>query len=411
MRCCDSISRRGVASLIAACAIASIHAFAIAQPPAAGEVKAKSGELAIAAGLDDGAKARIADAVRTAAGQTRFRGCYVVVIGDSVVLCSGRGVRIPEAPADADGAKPINDQSIFEIASISKPFTAIAILQLVEQGKIDLDTPITTYLKEDLADLPKANEAAAAKVTVRQMLSHQTGLDNDGGIASYDEPSREAAVLKFFRSKKLAEPGTQFDYNNAAYCMLAAIIEHVSGETFEAYMQTHVFAPAKMTSTGFPPGDTLDQAQRVRRKPGITFNDHPWGWGYRGCGGILTTPRDVVAFTKALDSGALIKPESLAMMYAPGKPARGQFPNTTYGLGWFVNTQEGMLRVSHSGGSFGCRANMVRYPNQRITIAAFTDDTAEPFAITGAAEAALLNEIKPLRDGDAAKPAPGSPRP
>lgn len=377
-----------------------------AHSQAATPIAPAHGEVAIASRLSDEAKDRIASAVRMAAGRSQYRGCYVVIVGDDALLCSGRGVRIPEAEAGSDGAKPIDDRSTFEIASISKPFTAIAILQLVEQGKIELDAPISRYLAEDLKDLPRADESSAAKVTVRQMLSHQTGLDNDGGIARYDEPSRQAAVLKFFASKKLAEPGTQFDYNNAAYCILAAIIEHVSGQTFEAYMQEHVFAPARMVATGFPPGTTLDQAQRVRRKPSITFNDHPWGWGYRGCGGILTTPQDVAAFAKALDAGELITPESLAMMYAPGKPARGQFPDTTYGLGWFVNTRDGMLRVSHSGGSFGCRANMVRYPNQRVTISAFTDDTAEPFAITDAAEMALLAEIKALRAEDVANRPP-----
>ncbi len=365
-----------------------------------------STEVEVAFRLSDEAKSRIADAVRTAAGQSRYRGCYVVVVGDSVVLCSGRGVRIPEAAAASDGAKPIDDRSTFEIASISKPFTAIAILQLVEQGKIDLDAPITRYLGEDLKGVANADASPAAKVTIRQMLSHQTGLDNDTGISPYDEPSRKAAVATFFSGKKLAEPGTRFDYDNAAYCMLAAIIEHVSGESFEAYMRAHLFTPAKMVGTGFPPGTDLDQAQRVRRKPGITFNDHPWGWGYRGCGGILTTPRDVVAFSRALDAGELIKPESLALMYAPGKPARGQLPDTTYGLGWFINTRDGMLRVSHSGGSFGCRANMVRYPNQRVTIAAFTDDSAEPFGITDAAEAALLAELNALRIDDVANRPP-----
>ena len=396
---------RVVAGLaFAAACIAPLRA-AIASPtpasPPASAPSAKATEPLMATKLSDEAKQRIASAVQTAAGRAQYRGCFVVAIADDAVLCSGRGVRIPEAPRDRDGGKPIDDQSIFEIASISKPFTAIAIMQLVEQGKIELDAPITRYLEDDLVDLPLADESAAAKVTIRQMLSHQTGLDNDGGIARYDEPSRQAAVITFFNSKKLAEPGTRFDYNNAAYCILAAIIENVSGQRFEDYMREQVFAPAKMTSTGFPPGDTLDQSQRVRRKARYAFHDHPWGWGYRGCGGILTTPRDVVAFAKALDAGDLVTLESLALMYQPGKHARGQLPDTTYGLGWFINTRDGMLRASHSGGSFGCKAMMVRYPNQRVTLAAFTDDTADPFAIVNAAETALLEELKALREAQA----------
>lgn len=371
-------------------------------------------EAPIAPRLSDDAKARIVGIVRTAAGRAQYRGAFLVVIGDDAILSTGRGVRIPDSPADSDGAKPINDASIFEIASISKPFTAIAILQLVEEGKIDLDAPITRYLGEDLKDLSGANTSPAAKVTVRQMLSHQTGLDNDGGIARYDEPSRKAAVAIFFASEVLAQPGTRFDYNNAAYCILAAIIENVTGQAFEAHMRTRIFEPAKMTSTGFPPGTDLDQSQRVRRKGNFAFHDHPWGWGYRGCGGILTTPRDIVAFAKALDSGQLISADSLALMYQPGKPAGSRTPNATYGLGWFIETRDGMLRASHTGGSFGCRAHMVRYPNQRVTIAAFSDDTANPFAITDAAEAALLEELKALRAEDAAtapatKPAPATP--
>ena len=334
--------------------------------------------------------------MRTAISRTNFRGGYALIIDGSPILFGGVGTRIPGSLPNSDGSKTIDQASVFELASISKPFTVIAILQLVEKGKLSLDSTIETFFADELATYAGPKDAPAFGITVRQLLSHQTGLDNDTGISKYDETSRTAMVHKFFASTKIAEPGTRFDYNNAAYCLLAAIIEVSGGQPFEAYMREHVFTPAGMARTGFPPGKDLDQSQRVRRKGNFAFHDHPWGWGYRGCGGILTTPGDLVAFDSALNANVLISADSAALTYAPGKPIGSRQPNATYSLGWFVEIKQGMLRASHSGGSFGCKANMVRYPNQHVTIVALSDETADPFAITDAAERALLNELRAL---------------
>lgn len=360
--------------------------------------------------LDADARRRIVDAVNTAAQRSRFRGGILVAIDGQPLIIGGEGPRIPGAPADSDGAKPIDEHSIFELASIAKPFTAIVILQIAREGRLDLDAPIESFFTAELAapdpDLKVDLATSSARgVTIRQLLSHQSGLNNDDGISPYAEPSRHAMVRRFFGSSRLAEPGTRFDYNNAAYCLLAAIIEKVTNDTFENVMKARVFDKASMTSTGFPPGDTLSQSQRVRRKGNFAFHDHPWGWGYRGCGGILSTPADMLAFDRALADGTLLDADQLALMHAPGKPVGPRQPDATYALGWYVGQRDGMLRASHSGGSFGCRANFVRYPGQRVVIAAFSDDTANPFAITDAAEAAIVAEIASVRDNVSPKPA------
>jgi CubicO group peptidase (beta-lactamase class C family) len=336
----------------------------------------------------------------------KFRGAILVSIAGEPVFKRGFGPRIPDSPPGSAGAKPIDADSIYEIASIAKPFTAIAILRLVEQKKLSLDDEATRWLS------PAANPADTASplrgITIRHLLSHSSGLDNDTGISPYAEPSRDAAVAKFLASKVQTKPGEKFAYNNAGYIMLAVILEKVSGKSFEQCMRDEVFTPAGMTSSGFPPGDTLDATQSVQRKPGITMLTHPWGWGYRGCGGILTTLNDLTKFDRALRDGKLLSPESIEVMSRPVVKAEGPTPRGSYALGWFVDqTPDGRARLWHSGGSFGVRANLVRIPESEVLIVALCDDTAEPFAMTTLAERLVLKEL-PRREAGTRPPSPGA---
>lgn len=364
------------------------------QKPVESGVPAKSSEpgkpaATLVSPLDTAARQRIIKAVTDAAKQTRFRGAVLVAHRGEAVVMSGFGVRIPSAPSGSPGNRPIDGSSIFEIASISKPFTAMAIVQLADAGRITLDDPVAKWLKDDL---PEKHNLGG--ITLRHLLSHTTGLDNDTGISPYPEPSRSAAVKKFAASKGLAKPGTTFNYNNAAYCMLAVVIEKASGTSFEQHMQDKVFAPAGMKSTGFPPGTTLDIKQVVRRKDRFTMNEHPWGWGYRGCGGILTSLADLLAWEKAIAEERLLPAASRELMYTPVIMADSRAGEAHYALGWFVGTcADGRRRVFHSGGSFGVRASLVRHPDESVLIVALTDDTADPNAMVKAAERAVLADV------------------
>jgi len=343
--------------------------------------------------LDAEARKRVVEAVEEAVKASGYRGAALVGVDGEAVLMKGWGRRLPPPARGPGGDQIIDKDSIFEVASITKIFTAQAILKLAEQKKLSLDDEITKWLEPELK--PDAAPASWKGVTIRHLLSHSSGLDNDSGISPYTEKVRSAAVKKFARSAVLTKPGEAFAYNNAAYCMLAVIIERASGQDYERFMKSEVFDTAGMSASAFPPGTGLDVKQRVRRKGTIAMNEHPWGWGYMGCGGMLTTMSDLLAWDKATRENRVISKASDTLMRT------GVVKNETeeneeeamIGLAWFISASAGREKLTHTGGSFGVRCVMFRYPNEGIIIVSATDDTAEPFAIAKAAEGALLAEL------------------
>lgn len=339
------------------------------------------------------ARKRVVDAVEEAVKSSGYRGAALVGVDGEAVVMKGWGRRLPPPARGPGGDQIIDKDSIFEIASISKVITAQAILKLVEQKKLSLDDEIATWLEPELK--PDTVPAGWKGVTIRHLLSHSSGLDNDTGISPYAEQSRSAAVKKFARSAVLTKPGEAFAYNNAAYCMLAVIIERASGQEFERFIKSEIFDPAGMTSSAFPPGTGLDVKQRVRRKGTFAMNEHPWGWGYKGCGGVLTTMSDLLAWDKATRENRLISKASDTLMRTGvvKNDSEENEEDAAIGLAWFISASDGREKLTHTGGSFGVRCVLFRYPNEGIIIAAMTDDSAEPFAIAKAAEGALLSEL------------------
>lgn len=366
-----------------------------AQPAGGGEARVLIAPTpeAVRKALGVEARKRVVEAVEEAVKSSGYRGAALVGVDGEAVVMKGWGRRLPPPARGPGGDQIIDKDSIFEVASVSKVFTAQAVMKLAEQKKLSLDDEIAKWLEPELK--PDAAPASWKGVTIRHLLSHSSGLDNDTGISPYTEQNRSAAVKKFARSAVINKPGATFAYNNAAYCMLAVIIERASGQEFERFIKSEIFDPAGMTSSAFPPGTGLDVKQRVRRKGTIAMNEHPWGWGYKGCGGVLTTMSDLLAWDKATREGRIIGRASDTLMRA------GVVKNETeeneedamIGLAWFVSSHEGREKLTHTGGSFGVRCVMFRYPNEGIIIVAATDDTAEPFAIAQAAESAMLSEL------------------
>lgn len=147
---------------------------------------------------------------------------------------------------DAKNQDPFTATTLTRIASIAKPFTAIAVMQLYEQGKIDLDQPLQTYLP----GFPIKKEGT---ITVRQLLNHSAGIDDYQSTKerenTVDYPSLAAAVTLFQDRDLVAPPGTTFHYTTYGYVILGRVIESVSGLSYEEYLQTHIWAPAGMENT------------------------------------------------------------------------------------------------------------------------------------------------------------------
>lgn len=317
------------------------------------------------------------DAVVLRSQLGQFWGAVLVAQDGKPILSKGYGLA-------NQSLMPIDRRTLFDIGSIAKQFTAALALKLHVQGRLSLDEPITRYF----ADLP----ARAKSITLRHLLTHTSGLsDMNGAIQSLDFADRDEAVRLAFKSRAKSAPGERFEYCNGGYCIAAAIIERAAGGPFQALMREEIFKPAGLTNTGFLDGDGLDlsnaSARVVSGRGGEvrhTILQDGWGWGLRGCGGVLMSLEDILKWDQTLRSDTLFDEATRRAMYSPALDG--------YALGWFVEpSAAGGNKVWHTGGTRGYRAYLVRIPEQAIVVAVLTNERNDPIGLGNR----LLEELVP----------------
>ena len=283
---------------------------------------------------------------------TDFSGCLSISDGAKVIFDQCRGL------ADRTFGTKTDPQTKFHIGSMNKMFTAVAIAQLVEAGKLKWDAPLAELVPE------YPDRAAAAKITVWQLLHHTAGL-GDFFVPEFFQ-NREKFVNPrdyldlIARQPKAFEPGQDWGYSNAGYVLLGRIIENVSGENYFDYVQRHVFAPAGMTASGsgsqedvtpwLATGYFREGAFATSWKANwmtLPFKGSPAGGGY-------STNGDLLRFAAALRSGKLVKDATLQKMFADGVPAG---PGK-YAAGFGERASNGRSIRGHSGGAPGMSANL-----------------------------------------------------
>jgi len=277
---------------------------------------------------------------------------------------------------------PNTSRTRFEIASLSKQFTAAAILQLADAGKLSLDDPVGKYYR----DAPQTWHG----ITIHQLLTHTSGIPNNEikdftkGIAT---PYTLDELVRTFRDRPLAfAPGTKWAYTNTEYYLLAYIIECVSGEKFAEYLERHIFEPLKMVHSGF--ASTLavipEMAEGYAFENGrLRHRDYFDRSLETGAGGIYTTARDLVLWNRALDAPGLLTSRSLDLMFSPHPPGN-------YGYGWFVDGAP-RRRIYHEGGDPGFAAFEARYPDQHLLIVVLSNEDDSPVRETANALAEHLS--------------------
>ncbi|MFI4881142.1 MAG: serine hydrolase domain-containing protein, partial [Phycisphaerales bacterium JB064] len=318
----------------------------------------------------------------------QFWGALLVIDGGEVVFSGGFGFQ------DAESLRRIDDQSLFDIGSIAKPITAIAILQLIEQGKVTLDTTVDEIFGE------ASTTPLTRAITIRHLLTHTSGLNDRAALQQLSFADRDQAVRRALTSAPLAGAGERWAYCNAGYVLLAAAVERLTDEDFEHYVRTNIFEPAGMDGTGFLSGDGLDDEHFTTREllmQGVPSRramlEDGWGWGLRGAGGVLTSAHALTAFHHALTTpGVLLSAESLDLMdtiaWNTGQPMA---------LGWFADAaKDGTMRRRHGGGTRGYMAELRRYPDRDAMIVVMTNMRWRPDALADALEAKLLG-IEPAR--------------
>ena len=293
-------------------------------------------------------------------------GAYLKRMGDAdlfwgtiVIARDGKPV-FAQAYGYADREKKIPNtlDTPFLLASMNKLFTGLAIGQLVEQGKLTYEDPLSKFLP----DFP--DPESAKKVKIKHLLSHTSGLAREGAPivpSSIDRPTTVKAMIETFERKPPAfEPGTKHSYSNIGFVLLGRVIEAISGQDYYDYMHKHVFAPAGATTASFPllPKDgvaavgmaypyesALDSENR------LSFESQLGKYGRRGspAGDGVASALDILRLSNAMRAGRIVRPETFRL-HSSGKPELG---SPGYGYGFIAGPYLGRPFVGHNGRSFG----------------------------------------------------------
>lgn len=299
-------------------------------------------------------------------------GVVLVTRGDEILLRRAYGL------ADIENGVAMRPEAAMRLASVSKQFTAVAVLQLVRAGKLSLEST--------LGALDPALEGPMAKVTVRQLLTHTSGIKNISGIPASRAARREEAdavgLIGYFKDLPLEfAPGTRFRYSNSNYIVLTHLIQRASGQSYASYMQRAIFRPLGMRHTGYDdhlavvPG----RAHGYRRTQGELQNADFISMSQpQGAGGLISTVDDLAIWHRALRDGTLLPAALLTQAMAKTVLADGT--SSPYGFGWIIGQANGVPDVEHGGFINGFNSYVVRLkaPDVFVTVltnAEFLDPT------------------------------------
>lgn len=329
--------------------------------------------------------AELDSAVRAHVENAMVPGVSVAVVrGDQALLQRGYGFVDLEwdVPTPADGG------ASYQIGSVTKQFTAAAVLLLAEEGLVDLDADFTEYVDFD---------TRGRSIPVRRLLDHTSGIKGYTEMESFWELSiqdlaRDTLVRMIEAEALEFEPGTALIYNNSAYFLLGLIIEEVTGTAYEEVVAERLFEPAGMDGSYYC--DEL--AVRDRRAHGYDaaapdslirarYLDHAWPYS---AGSLCSTVDDLVAWNRALHGGRLLSPASYQAMTTPAPLEDGT--EIRYAMGLSVDARGGRRIIAHGGGINGFVSQLTYYPEEELTVVVLQNAAAQPGAGALAAELAEL---------------------
>ena len=258
-----------------------------------------------------------------------------------------------------------DDQAVYNIASITKTFTAALIMKLQEAGKLSVQDHLSKYYP----DFPRAND-----ITIHHLLTHTSGVfnyTNDPAFWKLDQTKEQTLtqMIAWFKDKPLNfEPGTRFQYSNSGYTLLGYIIEQVTGTSYAKALEQIIFKPLGLHHTSFgPPADTSHLApgysmlnKDVKTKASVV---HP-SISY-ATGAIYSSAEDLYKWHTALQKEKFLSKQSLAAMYTKDKGV--------YGYGWFIDSLYGQQRLFHDGKISGYKSIIIRFPQDNICIIALSN--------------------------------------
>lgn len=288
-------------------------------------------------------------------------GASVSVIRDGkVIFARGYGL------ADLEHHIPCGTNTNFRLASVTKQFTAMAILMLVDRKEVSLEENLTDFFPE----FPEYGR----QITVRHLLTHTSGLiDYEEVIPKGTEiPVLDRDVLRLLmqQDKTCFPPGTEYRYSNSAFAVLAQIIEVRSGQPFARFLKLNLFQPLQMDHTlAYEAGLSVVP----NRAYGYSIADHAWKRtdqsltsSVLGDGGIYSSVADLFRWDEALYQAKLVSPKLLRLAFTPG--VQTDQGGTGYGFGWFIGQYRGLKEIWHSGNSIGFTTRVARFPEKKFTV-------------------------------------------
>jgi D-alanyl-D-alanine carboxypeptidase len=339
--------------------------------------------LLVGAVIGSGACAARADStdelVRSQMKEHRIPGVSVVVIqSNQIVRQTAYGL------ANVELNVATTPETVFEIGSITKQFTAACILLLVEDRKLSLEDRISKHLHW--------TPASWSNVTVRHLLTHTSGIKSYTGLDGF-EVRRHLTQEQFVRAIAAYplefQPGDNLKYCNTGYNLLGFIIENLSGGSYWSFLKTHVLDPLGMSSTGgrTPSLIVTNRAAGYEQTNNVWINRDYDLTDVFSAGAIVSTTGDLARWNNSLDTGALLTAESRQQMWTPARLNDGT--TTEYGLGWRIEKFGGRASVGHGGATSGFSASLQRFPEDRLAVIVLTN-TDEQIATKLAREIAGL---------------------
>ena len=294
------------------------------------------------------------EVVRASFEADEFTGAVLVARDGEVLLDRGYGF------ANREWSVPNDGDTKFRLGSVTKQFTAVAIMLLNERGLVDLDAPVKTYLP----DAPAAWDG----VTVRHLLTHTAGVPNftdfDDYGASKTLPATMDSLIGRFRDRPLDfQPGEGWSYSNSGYILLTAIVEKASGKSYADFVAETLFQPLGMADSGYDSHAAVLPRRASGYAPtarGIVNADYIDMSIPQGAGALYSTTRDLLKWEQGLFGGRLLTPASLALLTTP---VRNQ-----YAFGLAVTQAGGNTTIAHSGGIEGFNTHMAWDPDRRMTV-------------------------------------------
>jgi len=309
----------------------------------------------------------------------QFMGSVLVARGNEVLLSKGYG------SANLEWDIPNTPVTKFRLGSLTKQFTAASILLLEERGKLKVDDPIKKYLP----DAPVAWD----KITIFNLLTHTAGIPNFTSFPDYAStepfPTTAEKLVARFRDKPLEfEPGERWNYSNSGYVLLGYLIEKISGQTYEKFVQENIFAPLAMKDSGYD----SNSAVTSHRAAGCSRSQNgPVNAGFihmsipHAAGALYSTTEDLLRWEHGLFGGKLVSTASLEKMTTPFK--------NDYAFGLGVRTTNGRKVIDHNGSIEGFNTVLAYYPESKVTVVALAN-------LEGPAVAEIATKLGLLAHGE-----------